>query len=102
MLTGEKPTLRKRLKTTGKIKKTVVYLLLKTDCFMEITNLLVTCKLSDGSVREVFTNRETEVEILKTILSNSPTGEINISDKPVLGLDIILPKNALSLSEYLK
>lgn len=69
---------------------------------MEITNLLVTCKLSDGSVREVFTNRETEVEILKTILSNSPNGEINISDKPVYGLDIFLPKNAPSLVDFIR
>jgi hypothetical protein len=69
---------------------------------MEITNLLVTCKMSDGSVREVFTNRITELEILKTLISNSPTGEINISDKPVIGLDIILPKNAPALLDYIK
>jgi uncharacterized protein YebE (UPF0316 family) len=66
---------------------------------MEITNMVVTCKLSDGTVRAIITDRETEVQILKTI-RNSSKGELIVSNNPIIGMDIVAPEG-YSLNEYI-
>lgn len=97
MLTGDKPKTKKKKALTAK-NNYYIYIKLND---MEITNLVVTCKLSDGSVRAIVTDRKTEVEILKTIRSASLDGELIVSESPLLGIDIITPIGGNTLADYI-
>ena len=67
---------------------------------LEITSLIVLCKLTDGTIRSINTGRQTELEILRTINSYSD-GKFSVSDKPITGIDIEMPKGFKSLSKSL-
>ena len=67
---------------------------------MEIINIVVLCKLSDGTIRGIFTSKEAEVKILDAISSQYPKDEIRVSENHFKGMDIILPEGEKPLSEY--
>jgi len=68
---------------------------------IEITTLVVICKLSDGTIRTINTDRKAKVEILNTLHSYYPEG-ITASDKPIVGVKIVLESGVETLAEYLK
>lgn len=68
----------------------------KKNTDIKINALIVLCKLSDGSIRSVNTNRETELMILET-LSNCAIDGIKLSADEITAIDIIMPQGFKSL-----
>jgi hypothetical protein len=58
-----------------------------------ITCLIVLCKLSNGDIRSVITNREIERDVLFTIINKSGK-DLSLSETKIKGIDIMMPEGA--------
>ena len=61
----------------------------KKNTDIKINALIVLCKLSDGSIRSINTDREVELKVIETI--EKECNGITFSAKPILGVDIEIP-----------